>query len=75
MKKIMVAAMALGMVTLLTGCPDNHRYKQGKYNKHTVSKHHGKGNSHSGRLPGDNGRRTPNCAADGPGCGQYNPRR
>lgn len=75
MKKIMVAAMALGMVTLLTGCPDNHRYKQGKYNKHTVSKHHGKGNSHNGRLPGDNGRRAPNCAADGPGCGQYNPRR
>lgn len=66
MTKLIAIAIAIGMVTVLTGCPsDGHRYKHAKHKKQ-----HGK---HYNRLPGDNKRPPPNCAADGPGCRQFNP--
>ena len=70
MKKLIGIAIAISMVTVLTGCPsDDHRYKRDKHGKYKKS-HHGK---HYNRLPGDNAPPAPNCAADGPGCRQFNP--
>lgn len=67
MTKLIGIAIAISMVTVLTGClSDDHRYKRDKYKK----QHNGK---HYNRLPGDNGSQAPNCAADGPDCRQFNP--
>jgi len=63
MKKIMgiVAIIALG--TVLTAC-DDRRVKH-------------KGKNHKGndiyRVNSGHGPKAPNCAADGPGCRQFNP--
>jgi len=67
MNKLIGIAIATSMVTVLTGCPsDDYRYKRDKYKKQNNGKHYN-------RLPGDKGRPAPNCAADGPGCRQFNP--
>jgi len=64
MKKIMGIATLLVVAAALAGC---HHHKKKDYRPH-------KGN-HSGMLPGDKGKQAPNCAADGPGCRQFNPNR
>ena len=72
MIKLIGILFAFSMVTVLTGCPSNdHRYKKTQHHKaHT---HNPGGGKHTHRLPGDNKSPAPNCAADGPGCKQFNP--
>ena len=69
MKKIMgiIAIVALGAA--LAGCDDRRVKHKGKHHGQQQHGQYQKGKS-NGRLPGDNGRRAPNCAADGPGCRQ-----
>ena len=67
MSKLIGMAVVIAMATVLTGCPSSdHRYKQGKHKKDNNGKHYK-------RLPDDNAPQAPNCAADGPGCRQFNP--
>jgi len=67
MTKLIGMAIAISMISVLAGCgSSDHRYKHSKYKKH----HNGK---YYNRLPGDNKAPAPNCAADGPGCRQFNP--
>ena len=65
MKKLIsiVALVAVGVV--MTGCHHKHMKKHGKHHKGKMEH----------RLPGDRAAIAPNCAADGPGCRQFNPRR
>jgi len=66
MTKLIGMAIAISMVTVLAGCQSNDHRKHSKYKKHNNGKYYS-------RLPGDNRRPAPNCAADGPGCRQFNP--
>lgn len=71
MKKLIGIAVILAFGATITACDDRHRIKhKDKYHKGKVERHHGKSMN---RLPGDNQKRAPNCAADGPGCRQFNP--
>lgn len=56
-----IATLAIGIA--LTGCNHHKPKGHGKYNK----------GKHQQHLPGDRGKQAPNCAADGPGCRQFNP--
>lgn len=63
MKKLIgiIALLSIGLA--LSGCNPHKLKGHGKYKK-------GKRGHHS---QVDKGRQAPNCAADGPGCRQYNP--
>ena len=65
-----IAVLAIGLAT--AGCDDRrikHAVKHATHGKHSQQDRHNNGRS-PGRLPGDNHRQAPNCAADGPGCQQ-----
>ncbi|RVU85796.1 hypothetical protein EOL70_04810 [Leucothrix sargassi] len=59
MKTLMGIMAVIALGAALTAC-DDRRHK-----KH----------DNNGRLPGDHGPSAPNCAADGPGCKQFNPKK